>query len=129
MCYHSSRMRKVNLEDLKLATGVVHGRWKTTILFFLAEQPLRFGALRRAVEGISEKVLIHQLRELESAGVVSRTVEDTVPPRVEYAMTSHGRTLCPVIESMAAWGHLHRQHGQTPVRGTAHPRLARKRAG
>lgn len=121
-------MHKVHLDDLKLASGVIHGCWKTTILYFLAEQPLRFGALRRAVDGISEKVLIQQLRELEAASVVSRTVEDTVPPRVEYAMTPHGRTLCPVIERLAAWGRLHRQHGEVPLRPPARPRLVRKRA-
>lgn len=100
----------VRLEDLEVATAVLHGRWKTTILYHLAQQPLRFGALRRAVGGISEKVLISQLRELEADAIVSRRVEDTVPPRVEYAMTAHGRTLCAVVEAMAAWGVAHRRY-------------------
>ncbi len=104
---------EVNLEDLQLAASVVRGRWKTTILFQLASGPLRFGALRRAVGGISEKVLTQQLRALERDGMVSRTPESTVPPSVEYAMTRHGRTLCKVIASMAAWGAHHRRYMAT----------------
>jgi DNA-binding HxlR family transcriptional regulator len=100
----------IDLDDLKLANKVVYGRWKTTILFFLAQGPLRFGALRRAVSGISEKVLTAQLRELEADGVVSRNVEPTQPPQVEYAMTEHGRTLCKMIEGMASWGAVHRRY-------------------
>lgn len=101
--------RGVDLSDLELATAVIGGKWKTTILFHLAREALRFGALRRAVEGVSEKVLTQQLRELESHGVIARRVEQTVPPRVEYSMTPHGRTLCAVIEAMAAWGNYHRR--------------------
>jgi DNA-binding HxlR family transcriptional regulator len=106
----SNRFRRVNLEDLKLASGVMNGRWKTTILYWLAAEPRRFGVLRRAVEGISEKVLIQQLKELERDGLVSRSVEATVPPKVEYAITEHGYTLCKVVETIAAWGARHRQH-------------------
>jgi DNA-binding HxlR family transcriptional regulator len=101
--------QRIDLSDLKLATSVIGGKWKTTILFHLARQTLRFGELRRAVEGVSEKVLVQQLRELESDGVISRRVEHTVPPRVEYSMTPHGMTLCSVIEAMAAWGNHHRR--------------------
>ncbi|HET9623686.1 MAG TPA: helix-turn-helix domain-containing protein [Kofleriaceae bacterium] len=105
-----TKLARIDLADLQAATAVLHGRWKTTILFYLAAEPLRFGALRRAIGTISEKVLIQQLRELERDRVVSRHVEATVPPRVEYALTPHGRTLCDVVESMAGWGRKHRRH-------------------
>lgn len=101
---------KVDLDDLKLTTKVIHGHWKTTILFFLARAPHRFGELRRAVVGISEKVLIQHLRELEADAIVTRKVERTVPPRVEYSLSAHGRTLCAAIEAMAAWGKLRRRY-------------------
>lgn len=103
-------LERVSLADLKVATDVLQGRWKTTILYHLAHAPHRFGSLRRAASGISEKVLVAHLRELEADGIVSRRVEDTVPPRVEYALTPHGRTLCAVAEAMAAWGATHRRH-------------------
>jgi len=103
-------LERVRLEDLRATTDVLQGRWKTTILYYLARAPHRFGALRRAIEGISEKMLIAHLRELEADDIVSRHVEDTVPPRVEYALTPHGRMLCAVAETMAAWGATHRRH-------------------
>ena len=104
-----NKLDGVNLLDLQTTTGVLHGRWKTTILFHLAREPHRFGALRRAIAEISEKVLVQQLRELEVDRVVSRHVENTVPPRVEYSLTHHGRTLCDVVEAMAGWGGRHRR--------------------
>lgn len=105
-----TKRHRVNLADLQRTTAVLHGRWKTTILFHLAREPHRFGALRRAVDGVSEKVLIQQLRDLEAERIVSRHVMDAVPPRVEYALTAHGKSLCEVVEAMAAWGGLHRRY-------------------
>jgi DNA-binding HxlR family transcriptional regulator len=122
-----SSRAQVDPEDLKLATSVIRGRWKTMILFHLARSPLRFGALRRAVAGISEKVLIEHLRQLESDRIVSRSVEATVPPHVEYAMTPHGRSLCKVIEALAAWGGSHRRYLET-TRASA-PRARGSSAG
>ena len=110
--------RRIDLDDVKITTAVLQGRWKTTILARLADGPLRFAALRRAVGGVSEKVLARALRDLEAEGLVSRTVEDVVPPRVEYAMTDYGRTLCDVVAGMAAWG---KEHGRR-----ARPRAALK---
>jgi DNA-binding HxlR family transcriptional regulator len=104
-----TRPTDVNLQDLERTSEVIGRKWTTTLLYHLAQGPLRFGELRRRVEGISEKVLIERLRELEGEGLVSRHVEATVPPQVEYRMTAHGRTLCPVIEEMAAWGGRHRK--------------------
>ncbi|MBL8898879.1 MAG: helix-turn-helix transcriptional regulator [Planctomycetes bacterium] len=99
----------IDIVALDLALQVVGGRWKTLILAYLHEQPLRFAALRRAIgERISEKVLAQQLRELERHGMVSRRVEDTKPPQVEYAMTEHAHTLCHAVQQLAIWGAQHR---------------------
>lgn len=95
---------KVHLPALQRTSAVIGGKWKTSVLFHLAQAPQRFGALRRLLPGVSEKVLIQRLRELEADGVVDREVEQTVPPRVEYSLSRYGRSLCPVIEAMAAWG-------------------------
>lgn len=106
----SNKLERVNLADLQRTTATLQGRWKTTILYHLARVPHRFGALRRAVEGISEKVLIQQLRELEADRIVDRHVATTVPPQVEYSLTAHGRTLCELVEMMARWGGAHRRY-------------------
>jgi DNA-binding HxlR family transcriptional regulator len=95
-------------EDIEAALAVIGGKWKVLILAQLARGPRRYGELRRAVSGITEKMLIQQLRQLEADGMVHRAVEETVPPRVEYSMTAFARSLCPVIEAMRAWGSAYR---------------------
>jgi DNA-binding HxlR family transcriptional regulator len=109
---------RLDLDALELASDVIGRKWTTTILFQLALEPRRFGALRRLVRGVSEKVLIQRLRELETARLVSRRVEAAVPPQVTYAMTAHGRTLCALVEAMAAWGGRHRRFLDRPARST-----------
>ena len=64
----------------------------------------RFSDLQRALEGVSQKVLTAQLRDLETDGVVHRTVHPEVPPRVEYALTDLGVALLPVLDGLHAWG-------------------------
>jgi DNA-binding HxlR family transcriptional regulator len=94
---------------LDVALAVVGGKWKPLVLFHLGGGPRRFGELRRLVQGISEKVLIQQLRELEGNGVLSRTDYREVPPRVEYAMTEFGRTLAAALMPLCAWGEENRE--------------------
>jgi DNA-binding HxlR family transcriptional regulator len=88
----------------ELALRVMRGRWKVQILRELAEGTRRFSALRRALAGVSEKVLTSQLRELEMEDVLSRTIHPEVPPRVEYALTPKGLQLISVLEALHAWG-------------------------
>ncbi|ODN70968.1 winged helix-turn-helix transcriptional regulator [Methylobrevis pamukkalensis] len=86
------------------ALSYIDGKWKGVILFHLMAGTLRFNELRRRLPSVTQRVLTRQLRELEDAGIVSRTVHAVVPPRVDYALTARGRTLRPVIEALAAWG-------------------------
>ena len=65
----------------------------------------RFGELKRDVLGITEKMLIQELRHLESMGVVCRTAYFEIPPKVEYSLTERGRTLIPILESLVSWGY------------------------
>jgi DNA-binding HxlR family transcriptional regulator len=88
----------------ELALRVIQGRWKVLILRELLGGVRRFTELQRALEGISQKVLTSQLRDLESDGVVRRHVHAEVPPRVEYRLTDLGRELIPVLEGLHAWG-------------------------
>ncbi|MGI8690224.1 MAG: winged helix-turn-helix transcriptional regulator [Thermomicrobiales bacterium] len=96
------------LGDIEAALAVIGGKWKVLILAQLAGGPRRYGELRRGVPSVTEKMLIQQLRQLEVDGMVRRTVEETVPPRVEYAMTAFAYSLCPVIEAMRVWGYAYR---------------------
>ncbi|PZF79261.1 winged helix-turn-helix transcriptional regulator [Jiangella anatolica] len=80
------------------------GKWKGLILFALQDGPLRFGQLRRAVGTISERMLILQVRELETAGLVHREVYQQVPPKVEYSLTDFGRSLNDAMASLGDWG-------------------------
>lgn len=88
---------------------VLGGKWKVLILFHLNGDRKRFSELRRSIPGITEKMLSQQLRELESDGVIHRKVYPVVPPKVEYSMTKHGKTLQPVIGAMSRWGMEHRK--------------------
>ncbi|WP_158894756.1 winged helix-turn-helix transcriptional regulator [Amycolatopsis anabasis] len=92
---------------LDAAIAVMGGKWKGLILFALHEGPLRFGELRRAVPGISERVLILQLREMETSGLVHREVYHQVPPKVEYSLTEFGQSLNTAIGPLGEWGEEH----------------------
>jgi DNA-binding HxlR family transcriptional regulator len=83
---------------------VIGGRWKVPILWHLFKGTLRFSELRRGLEGVTQKMLTQQLRELESDGIVNRKVYPQVPPKVEYSLTGEGQSLKPVVEAMCKWG-------------------------
>jgi DNA-binding HxlR family transcriptional regulator len=95
---------------LDAAVDVVGGKWKALILWALSVEPRRFGALRRAVDGISEKVLIQQLRDLERDGLVHREVHEQVPPKVVYSLTDLGESLNTALEPLGDWGEQHMAH-------------------
>ena len=83
---------------------VLEGRWKLVILFHLfGGKVLRFSELERSIPGISQKMLIQQLRQLEKDGVVTRIVHHEVPPRVEYRLTDWGQALCPALDALLLW--------------------------
>jgi DNA-binding HxlR family transcriptional regulator len=87
------------------AMDVVSGKWKSLILWELAEHGVRrFAQLRRGLPGVSEKMLVQQLRELEEDGLVHREVFPEVPPRVEYALTEDGVSLNEALAPLGVWG-------------------------
>lgn len=89
----------------QLATMVIGGKWKPKVLFHLAQQDVvRFGAMRKAIYGITEKMLIQSLKELEKDGLVNRKVYRQVPPKVEYSLTDLGKSFIPVVNAMYDWG-------------------------
>jgi len=94
---------------------LIGGKWKAVILFYLLDGTLRVGELRRKIPGITQRMLTLQLRELESDGLVDRTVFPVVPPHVEYALTPFGRTLDPVLRTMREWGTRHKRHAERAI--------------
>ena len=89
------------------ALDLLGGKWKIQILWQLAQGPRRFGALRRAVPGVSERMLAQQLRALAADGFVARTAFPEVPPRVVYALTERGASLVPALSALADWAVVH----------------------
>src|SRR6266542_1450786 len=82
---------------LEASLAVIGGKWKFLILWHLANKPTRFGELRRLVTGISEKMLIQELKEMIADQIVSRKDFQEIPPRVEYSLTSFGKTLAEAL--------------------------------
>ncbi len=97
----------VLLCGLDAAVAVVGGKWKALILWALSVQPRRTGELRRELPGISEKVLIQQLRELERDGILERTVHEQVPPKVLCSLTPMGVALDRALTPLGTWGEEH----------------------
>jgi DNA-binding HxlR family transcriptional regulator len=89
---------------VEAALGVIGGRWKGVVIFWLLGGKLRFGELRRKLPNCTERTLTLQLRELEEDGLVKRTAYPEVPPRVEYELTPFGQTLEPLMLGLRAWG-------------------------
>jgi len=86
----------------------VGDKWTVFVVRLLADGPMRFNALKRAVDGISQRMLTLTLRGLERDGLVTRTVFPTVPPRVDYALTDLGQTLITMLQGLGAWAIEHR---------------------
>jgi DNA-binding HxlR family transcriptional regulator len=89
---------------LDAALRVVGGKWKPLVLFFLAKGPKRYGQLKRDVRGVSDKMLIQQLKELEAHGVVLRRDYGEIPPRVDYSLTPFGESLVGALVPLCTWG-------------------------
>ena len=103
---------------LEAALDVIGGKWKVLILWALRSEAHRFGELRRLVPGISEKMLIQHLKEMESDGIVKRRDFKEVPPRVEYALTSFGQSLYVALAPLCEWGTLHMNRIETRKQAT-----------
>lgn len=90
-----------------LTMGIIGGKWKTVILFYLLEGKLRYNELRKEMPTVTERTLSLQLKTLEKDGIIKRKVYTSKPPlKVEYSLTDFGKTLIPLIKSIADWGDL-----------------------
>ena len=95
--------------DFHAAVELVGKRWTGAILWALVSKPHYFADLCDAVPGVSERMLSERLRELESEGLVERSVHSTAPPRVSYALTEKGAALEPALREMRDWARAWKQ--------------------
>ena len=83
---------------------MVSGKWRGLILWYLKDETLRYGEIRKKLDGITQKMLTQTLRDLEKHQLITRKVYPVVPPKVEYTITKYGKGLIPIFEEMLAWG-------------------------
>lgn len=96
----------VDHRDCREISGIlarIGDKWTVLIIMALLTGPLRFNAIKRSVDGISQQMLTRTLKNLERDGMISRTVRPTVPPQVEYALTGLGRSLAQPVEALGKW--------------------------
>jgi DNA-binding HxlR family transcriptional regulator len=101
------RPNRVSDCPLTAALAAMGGKWKLIIIYWLAESPRQFLALRRLMPKISSKVLTEQLGELISDGIVDRRSTGRIPAPVVYSLTDYGRSVLPIAESVRLWGRRH----------------------
>ncbi|WP_431125931.1 winged helix-turn-helix transcriptional regulator [Flagellimonas flava] len=104
-----SKMLKFRGNDYPCCTsltmGIIGGKWKTVILFHLMNNKLRYNELRKSMPTVTERTLSLQLKALEEDGLIKRKVYTSKPPlKVEYSLTDFGKTLIPIVQSIADWG-------------------------
>ncbi|MCB2341075.1 winged helix-turn-helix transcriptional regulator [Clostridium estertheticum] len=99
LCYIS------NKEPFEYTLSVVSGKWKLKIIYLLACMgTVRYGILKKNIEGITHKMLSSQLKELENKNIILRKEYLQIPPKVEYSLTEKGQSLMPIVNDMCAWG-------------------------
>ncbi len=83
----------------------ISGKWKLVILWHIYDsEVMRYGELKRAVSGITDKMLSNQLKELVSDNIIHKEVYEEIPPKVEYTLTEYGKSLIPIMEMLFKWG-------------------------
>ncbi len=90
--------------SLKDVLDIIGGKWAMPIIYNLSKGKMRFKEIERTIEGINTRMLVKELKNLEANGIVTREVFATVPPTVEYALTTKGEKLLPSIRSLHQWG-------------------------
>jgi DNA-binding HxlR family transcriptional regulator len=93
--------------DVRQILDRIADKWSLLVVALLDERAMRFTELRREIDGISQRMLTVTLRQLERDGLVRRTVYPVVPPRVDYELTTLGRTLHDTIRSLVTWTEVH----------------------
>lgn len=87
--------------------NLISGKWSMWVLWTLENDPLRFGEIRDRIPGITEKMLIQQLKKFQNCNIISRKSYHQIPPKVEYSLTEHGKSLKPIMLLIKQWGDEH----------------------
>ncbi len=90
--------------SFEFALDMVSGKWKGLILWYLQNETLRYGEIKKNLGKITQKMLTQTLRELEKNGLITRKVYPVVPPKVEYTITENGKKLIPIFAMLQEWG-------------------------
>lgn len=94
-----------NREPFEYTLSIISGRWKLKIIYLLAcLGTVRYGVIKKSIDGITHKMLSSQLKELESENVILRKEYPQIPPKVEYSLTEKGQSLIPLVKDMCEWG-------------------------
>ncbi|MDJ1470512.1 helix-turn-helix domain-containing protein [Cytophagaceae bacterium DM2B3-1] len=101
---------KAILRPVRDALDILNGKWKLPIIVALTFGEKRFGEIAKEVNGITDRMLSKELRDLELNGLVTRIVHDTYPVKVTYSLTPHSQSLNEVIEALRKWGEIHRKN-------------------
>ncbi|NOW05642.1 winged helix-turn-helix transcriptional regulator [Clostridium beijerinckii] len=89
--------------SMELTLDIIGGKWKPIIIWHLGNRTMRFNELKRSLPNITQKMLTQQLRALEDDELINRTAYNQVPPKVEYSLTSYGRSLLPILANLCDW--------------------------
>jgi len=89
---------------VEAAIALIDGKWKSVVMFHLLGETMRFNQLKRAIPGVTQRMLTNQLRELEADGLVTRKVYPEVPPKVEYSLSDLGHSMAPILLALKQWG-------------------------
>ena len=108
------RMKQNYRCGVEITLEVIGGKWKGLILWHLRERTLRFSQLKRRLNGVTQKMLTRQLRDLEEDGLIHRKVYAQVPPKVEYSLTATGQGVVPILQMMCTWGTGYAAQNPTP---------------
>ena len=101
--------KKLPACPVEITMDLIGDKWKVLIIRDLLTGTKRFGELKKSLNGITQKVLTNNLRQMEASGLVNRKVYAEVPPRVEYSLTETGWSLKPILDSMVVWGNSYRE--------------------
>lgn len=100
----SKATKDIYVCGVELTNDILGGKWRMMIIWYLRKKSLRFGELRRTLQGISEKVLSEELKYLNELGLIDKKVYYEKPLKVEYSLTDYGRTFLPILYSIFEWG-------------------------
>ena len=103
--YKAENCNEVNSGPFEYTLSLIGGKWKMIIMFWLwKKEVLRYGELKKKIDGITHKMLSSQLKELELDGILIREEYPQIPPKVEYSLSDKGKSLMPILYEMCNWG-------------------------